>query len=255
VIKLTQGLDPVSTRKNSWRLPVLRYCSVPESSLATAARGSVPTCRLSEQLAFLRHRGWRLLGLTEALSYVHSRGPGRVAALTFDGGLLDFLNAWRVLNDIGAGATLYVPINSVGLRVSRWDRGFSRLGWEQLRSLSEEGIELGSQLVERLGLGGGRVVDKLVGDKEYLQSRANSEVSSFCIVTKRRRVPSDVRHALTEAGYDTACTLRRGATRSDQDPFAMPRIPITMQASGEAVHELIRQDKPALPWRRPRSQT
>lgn len=242
----TEHRDPENTCKSSWRLPVLRYCSVPESSLATAARGSVPACRLSEQLALIRERGWLLLGVTEALNHVYSHSSDRVVALTFDGGLLDFLNAWSVLNDMGAGATLYVPVESVGSRVSRWDRGFSRLGWEQLEWLSEEGVELGIHLIGRYGLDHGRVADKSAVDKGLVESRANTKVSSFCLATKRTRIHPDVRHALTHVGCDTACTLRRGVSRSGEDKFAMPRIPITMNDSGEAVHELIRQDKLSL---------
>jgi hypothetical protein len=197
---------------------------------------------LREQLAFLRQQGWRLLGLTDALSYLHSDGSDRVACLTFDGGLLDFLNAWRVLNDVGASATLYVPVESVGLRTGLWDRDFSRLGWTHLNNLSEAGIELGIQLAVCYRLDNIRVVDKLAVDKERLQGLAKGTVSSFCLDAKRTRMSASVRHALTRAGYDTACLLRRGVARSGGDPFSIPRISIKMNASGEAVHELLRKE-------------
>jgi len=245
-MKRRERLDRAHFPDASWRLPILRYNSVTESSPRTALPGSVPACRLREQLMFLRRQGWRLLGLTEALNYVRSRPSNRAVALTFDGGLLDFLVAWRVLSDIGAKATLYIPLELVGMRISRWDRGFSRLHWEHLQELAGEGFELGVQLITKYELGNVHAVDKLALDRELLQGRANTEVSSFSLVAKRPKIPPEVHHVLVRAGYQIACTLRQGVARSMDDPFLMPRLRIRMNESGETVHQLMGQDKPTL---------
>jgi peptidoglycan/xylan/chitin deacetylase (PgdA/CDA1 family) len=78
-------------------LPILRYRSVPHHSPDTAVPRSVPVARLEEHLTFLVTNGWRLVGITDALHILEQDASRRVVALTFDDALLDFLNAFDLL--------------------------------------------------------------------------------------------------------------------------------------------------------------
>lgn len=76
-----------------WRMPVLRYHSVPHHSPETALPEALSASRFEEQLASLTAAGWQLVGIAEALDILRRDSSRRVVALTSDDGLLDFLNA------------------------------------------------------------------------------------------------------------------------------------------------------------------
>lgn len=226
---------------DSWQLPILMYHSVPHHSPETAVPGTMPVSLLAEQLAFLTVTGWHVVGITEALRLVRAESSRRVLALTFDDGLLDFVNALDVLAGFGARATVYVPTDGVGIRVSRWGRGHSKLGWEQLAEIREAGIEVGSQSIS------GRPLDvqrddlvrwEVLGSKRRLEDRLGGRVDAFCY-PYGLSVPR-VRAAVADAGYENACTISPRPARSSDDVFDLPRLRLHAGMTGENIDRFAR---------------
>jgi peptidoglycan/xylan/chitin deacetylase (PgdA/CDA1 family) len=226
-----------------WRLPILRYHSVPHNSPETAVPGAMPAALLEEQLTYLHTAGWHLTGVTEALR-VLGTDPGRpVMAVTFDGGLLDFLNAFDVLSQLDARATLYVPTDDVGVRVSQWSRGRSRLGWEQLAELGGAGIEIGSQSTRNDPLDVSRdavVHSELFTSKVRLEDRLGLRVDSFCY-PQGRSTPR-IRQAVAHAGYRNACTISPRPGRQGDPVFHLPRLRVHAGLSGADIDRFARTE-------------
>jgi peptidoglycan/xylan/chitin deacetylase (PgdA/CDA1 family) len=237
----TQVQATAVSRVNRRRLPILRYRSIPHHSPETAAPRSVPAARLEEHLSFLVAAGFRALGVTDALRVLHEDGRRRVVALTFDDALLDFLNAFELLNLFGARATLYVPTATVGRRVSRWDREPSRLGWWDLQDIAAAGFEIGSQSVSSRPLDGrpDTVVRTEVRDsKKEIEDRLGLRVESFCFPAGYSS--SRLRDAVSAAGYSNACGMTPRVARAQDDVFNLPRLRVKPSATGNKIDALLR---------------
>ena len=229
--------DRASMTGIAGRLPILRYWSIPATSPQTAPVGTISVRRLRDHLGALQRHGWSLVGLTEALSGAHDRRE-RSIALTFDDGLLDFLNAVEVLESVGARATLYVPVELVGLRVGRWDRGYSRLDWPHLEELSARGIEIGVQCGEDGRL---RTLDNAAMDRNCVEERLHNNVATFCFTNRRRTLRAPHRRMLARAGYKSACTVRRGVADMAGDRLSLSRVQVTAAMSEDHLIEIVSQ--------------
>jgi peptidoglycan/xylan/chitin deacetylase (PgdA/CDA1 family) len=238
-----QKLEPAGslTGVDRWLLPILRYRSVPHHSPETAAPRSVPAARLEEHLTFLVANGWRLVGITDALRILEQDGSCRVVALTFDDALLDFLNAFDLLQRVGARATLYVPTATVGTRVSRWDRGLSRLDWCHLREIAVAGFEIGSQAVSSRPLDAcddATVLAEARDSKREIEDQLGQRVDSFCYPAGR--LSPRLRRAVRAAGYSNACMTALRVARSRDDVFGLPRLRVKASATGDRIDGLLR---------------
>lgn len=230
-----------------WQLPILRYRSVPHHSPETALPGALSAFRFEEQLASLAAAGWQLVGITEALDILRQDSSRRVVALTFDDGLLDFLNAFESLLRFGARATLYVPTATVGVRVSRWHRGPSKLDWAELVELRRHGIEIGSQSVHGRGLDVGQEADvaaEVLASKRRLEDRTGSPVTSFSY--PHGYSSPRVRRAVAQAGYSIACTLDPRIAGSATDVLALPRLSVRSKVNGGTIQDLVDRGDPGL---------
>jgi peptidoglycan/xylan/chitin deacetylase (PgdA/CDA1 family) len=234
VVRVVTGVD-------QWRLPILRYRSVPHHSPETAAPRSVPAVRLEEHLSFLVTAGFQLLGLSEALRALREDGSRRVVALTFDDALLDFLNAFDLLERFGARATLYVPTDTVGMRVSRWDRGLSRLSWYDLQEIAVAHFEIGSQSVSSRHLdfrSDAAVFAQVRDSKQEIEDHLGLRVESFC--SAGGHSSHRLRRAVGAAGYSNACSTFRRVARTQDDVFNLPRLRVKPSATGCRVDGLLR---------------
>jgi peptidoglycan/xylan/chitin deacetylase (PgdA/CDA1 family) len=186
--------------------------------------------------------GWQLVGLTEALNILSEGSARRIVALTFDDALLDFLNAFDVLSRFGARATLYVPTRDVGTRVSRWDKGQSRLSWEHLIEIAEFSIEIGSQSVSGrpLDIGAGVwVKNELRESKRELEDRLATPIESFCY--PHGYSTFRVQRMVADVGYSNACVIDSRVASSTDDRFALPRLRIESGITGREILHLVRE--------------
>jgi peptidoglycan/xylan/chitin deacetylase (PgdA/CDA1 family) len=225
-----------------WRLPVLMYHSVPRDSRREADPHAVPLPEFEQQLAALSADGWLLVGLTEALTVLNVDSSRRVIAVTFDDGLLDLLNAYEVLQRLGARATAYIPTGSVG---SRGSSGDARLGWSDLADLSRGGVEIGSHSVSHRPLdvlARPEVERELVDSRKVLADRLGVTVPSFCY--PHGYSSARVHRAVREAGYTNACIVGRRIARSTDDVMAVPRLHVHPGVIGDAFHELVMKGEP-----------
>jgi peptidoglycan/xylan/chitin deacetylase (PgdA/CDA1 family) len=224
----------------TWRLPILMYHSVSHSSVATALPGAVSHRRLDEQLSALRGAGYTLVGQTEALALAAADPTRKVAALTFDDGLLDFLNAADVLARHGARATLYVPTALVGTQAPRRAGGHRYLGWADLKSLSAAGIEMGSHTQHHRPLDVhplSTVRTEIRDSKTALEDHLGVAVESFSYPHGYQS--ASVVEEVAAAGYANACIVGRRIARSSDDRWSLPRVEARPHVDGDEILDLV----------------
>src|SRR5262245_51201778 len=109
----------------------------------SAAGGTlaVPPRLLTEQLSALRHAGYELVGLSEALD----RPDDHLLAVTFDDGYRDFLTAGLpVLQDLRIRATLYASTGHLGAHAGWLGPAAPAFGplltWDELAEVAASGI-------------------------------------------------------------------------------------------------------------------
>lgn len=235
--------SPYREARAIWRLPILRYRSVPHHSPETAAARTVPVSLLEEHLHFLTTTGWKLVGVTEARQLLEENRSRPVIALSFDDALLDFLNAYDLIRRFGARATLYVPTGAVGRRASRWEpRERSHLGWDELAHLGRAGVEIGSRAVNARAQNGLRVAtDEVQASKNELEDRLGLHVESFCYPAGVSS--AQMRSAISRAGYASACTTEFRVASSADDVLALPRLRIRPNSTGAGIEEQVQRDR------------
>jgi peptidoglycan/xylan/chitin deacetylase (PgdA/CDA1 family) len=248
-VKRTPNLPitPEGSIGTHWQLPILMYRSVPHHSSETAAPRSTPACQLEEQLASLIAAGWQPVGITEALRIIGENSSRRIVAMTFDEGLLDFLNAFDLLRRFGARATLYIPTRDIGMRVSRWDKAQSKLSWEHLAEVAEAGIEIGSQSVSGRPLDTferAYAEDEVRTSKRKLEDRLAVPIVSFCYpqgYSSRR-----TRRVVAEAGYSNACILGLRIASHLDDCVALPRLRVQSGVDGQKMVRIVNSGQPGI---------
>ncbi|OLB81911.1 MAG: hypothetical protein AUI14_01625 [Actinobacteria bacterium 13_2_20CM_2_71_6] len=232
-------------------LPVLMYHSVSTVDGGPLRSLAVPAGRLREQLGVLAAAGYAPVGLTEALRLSAADPGGKVIALTFDDGYLDFLTAGiDVLRDVGATATLYVSVGHIGsgaAPMATTDTFGPLLSWDQVREVAAAGIEIGNHSLIHHPLDVLRplVLETEIRDsKDQLEQEIGAAVPSFAYPHGYNS--GRVRATVARYGHTNACEVGR---RLHDDPgarFAVPRLHITPDHSGADTVEAVRTGEPGV---------
>jgi peptidoglycan/xylan/chitin deacetylase (PgdA/CDA1 family) len=165
--------------------------------------------------------------------------------LTFDDGLLDFLNAVEVLDEVGARATLYVPTARVGRSLSNGVS--STLGWNHLLGLLRQGVEIGSHSRHHRPLDvcpPHVLLEEVRGSRMDLEDRLGVTVCSFSF--PHGYSSPRVRRAVIGAGYRNSCVVGRRVARLKDDRFSLPRLQVRPELCDEELHRLVRRGEPGM---------
>lgn len=176
--------------------------------------GEVEPDVLRAQLEHVSSRGYRFLTFTDA---VLGGEPGRVAAVTFDDGILSAVeHGLPLLEAAGAPGTMYPRLDMLGVS--------GRLGAADVGDLAARGWEIGSHTLSHPVLTN---VDDEMLRRELVESRAEIERLSrrpcTSIAYPTGRVDPRVTAAVAAAGYVAGAALE-GAVDGPPGPLAFPRV-------------------------------
>ncbi len=211
--------------------PVLMYHSIAAEPVRATRRLAVSPSALTEQLAWLTDHGFTAMTFFDAAQALRiSDLPDRTVVLTFDDGYADFATtALPLLQRFGYPATLFVTTgwvadagaNSAGRPLDR------TLRWEQIRDISETGIEIGAHGHSHAAL------DELADDDLRMELTHSRALLEDCI---GKPVPTlaypfgysnpRVRRAAKAAGYSYGAAVRNIRATPATDPFRVPRLTI-----------------------------
>ncbi len=213
-------------------LPIFNYHHIGvRAEPAGHRRLWVPLNRFEEHLGFLAQEGYRCLSLRDCIPYLTGERPipSRVAVLTFDDGYTNFYeHAFPVIRKYGFSASVYIVTGEVG-GSSRWDKSWesSLMGWEEIASLSREGIEFGSHTVSHPYLSRlphERAHEELVRSRCILEDRLGIPVRTFAY--PYGDVNAMAEDYVAEAGFDLACSSDRGNLHTPDSRFRLTRVPM-----------------------------
>ncbi len=114
------------------------------------------------------------------------------------------------------------------------------LNWAQLAAISAAGIECGAhshthRQLDTLAPNDARV--EITQSKRILEERLNQPVSSFAYPFGY--YSTTVRQLVHEAGYTSACTVKRALSSTMDDPFALARVMIANDTDAGAFRAML----------------
>jgi peptidoglycan/xylan/chitin deacetylase (PgdA/CDA1 family) len=233
------------------KVPILVYHSISAQATPHFKEFAVHPDLFAEHMAYLHQQGYTPLTVSEFVKALSGRKtacsalPGRPVVVTFDGAFADFYTeALPVLVRYGIVATLYVPTAFVN-GTSGWlyregEVHRPLLNWQQLRQISDAGIECGaySHFHHRLNAVPLSVAcDEVVTSKRILEEHLAVPVTSFAYPFGYY-TPS-VRRLVQAAGYTSACAVKYRMSSIKSNPFALPRLMVGATTRVEDLHAML----------------
>jgi peptidoglycan/xylan/chitin deacetylase (PgdA/CDA1 family) len=218
-------------------IPILLYHSIDRKCAARYRRWTTSPELFVEHLRWLADHDYRPVTISALAAMMRSGRsiPPRTMAITFDDGLRDFLTeAMPALEQQGFPATLYVATGYVG-GTSTWLQPIGEgrrpmLTWEELRLLSDRGIECGahSDMHPQLDvMAPAAALADIKRSKMALEDRLGREATSFAY--PHGYASRTTRRLVQQAGFQSACRVRHAMSSITEHPFALSRIVITSE--------------------------
>lgn len=216
-------------------VPILMYHSIAALKNPAYDRWCVSPARFHEQLSVLADNGYAVMTTGDYVDQLDRGGtlPKKVAVITFDDGLQDFLTgALPILDRFGFRATLYVVAGMVG-KTSRWLEALGEgdrpmLTAEELRAVARAGIEIGGHSMTHPELDVLTPVDAMYeidGSRRVLEDILGMPPRSFAYPHGYNS--STTRKIVERAGYRSAVRVRHALSERDEFRFGMSRLIIT----------------------------
>ena len=211
---------------------ILTYHRVGVPRGARTERLTVQPRRFAQQLRLLRLLRFGFSDLDETLAWLEGRKAriGRRVVLSFDDGYAELCeHAIPELVARGASAVIYLVANRTTDSWVDWgDKGPLRLlEWPQVRELAAAGVRFGSHTLTHPNLvraSDAELRAELADSKKLIEDRIGEEVRHFCYPHGAH--DERVVNAVSEAGYATACTTRRGTVGVSTAPLRLPRLTV-----------------------------
>jgi len=234
-------------------VPILMYHQVTPWPLPEFRKYAVTTDAFAAQLDWLALQKYVAVSMEALYQYRAGQGtlPPRPVVLTFDDGYRDcFEYAVPILKSRGFTATFYV-LGGLAGQTSRWllaERGieYPLMDWNAVRELRAAGNECGSHSMShpRLSqLSPDACRGELVDSRKLIEDELGTEIRHLAYPFGD--YDEGVRAIAVESGYETACSVRPGWSRSDDDLFALHRIHVLGSASLEEFAAAFRRRRSA----------
>lgn len=170
------------------------------------------------------------------MRYLSRLKPKAAVKVTFDDGFENFFYyAYPVLLRYNIYSILFitpefinkkVPIScSLGQHIS-----WMPLNWQQVREISDSGIEIGAHGLKHLnlpGLSGQDLVREIAGSKMAIEAAVGRRVRYFAYpYGSRTSFNAEIKRLIRDSGYDEAYTNIMGFNRQTSDRYELSRIRI-----------------------------
>ncbi len=196
------------------RIPVFVYHKVDPRFEFSISR--ISPRRFESHLDWLCREGYRTITITEASQMVRNGDPlpEKTVALVFDDGFDSvYRYAWPLLKQRNMTATVYIIAGFAG-SLDSWDvkigwRRFRHLSWEQVRSLGDSGIEIGSHSLNHpdlTRLGDDALRFELQESRSVISENTGLTARSFSIPFGRCTPREAI--AISDSGYESYVVVR-----------------------------------------------
>ena len=161
--------------------------------------------------------------------------PARPVIITFDDGYQDSVDyGLPTLKKYGFTAVFYLIAGLVG-RNTPWLKAelgldYPLLNWDTARQMLKDGFQLGSHALTHPHLNALLPQDcriELESSKQVLEEQLDCEIKHLAYPFGEFN--EQVRTMALESGYRSACSVRIGLSRPDDDFLGLHRVPVTSQ--------------------------
>lgn len=189
----------------------------------------LPLGKFECQLAYLQKKGYTTFRMAD---YRHTTSK-KTVALTFDDGYFDnFQNAFPLLKQYLATATIYLRVDKIDQANAHETREY--LSWKDVETMHQAGIEFGSHTLSHTWLteieSQEQLLDEIATSKRSIAGKLKTEITSFCYPAG---MVSEAAKHLIRNHYDTAVITARGRDVSlfNRDPYLIEREAIARDDS------------------------
>lgn len=188
---------------------------------------NISSREFQSHLEILHQQDFTVLTLGQILDKIkHGESlPERCAAITVDDAYRSFLTSgWPLLKSFGFPATLFVSTDTVG--------GGEHLDWQELKTLRNEGVEIGNHTASHAFLldhqndenWQGRVLGELGHAQQAFERNLGFRPRLFAY--PYGEFSPGLADLVRQAGFDAAFGQQSGVLTPDQDFFRLPRFPM-----------------------------
>jgi len=203
----------------------------------------------SQHMQYLAEKNYKVISISEALALIAAdftinpptvngrRKPvgemRHYAVITFDDGFSDFYkNAFPVLKNMNFNATIFLPTGFVNRERKRFN-GRECLTWEEIRTLSNRGIQFGSHTVyhhQLYVLDREKIEIELKQSKEDIEQNIGQKIDIFsypyAFPEQNTEFVIYMRKLLQRIGYSIGVTTRIGTISKSSDRYFLNRLPV-----------------------------
>lgn len=209
-------------------VPVLTYHSIDESGSVISTAPET----FRRQMEHLFSNGYKTVSLRELTGdlSVKKTPPPKTVVLTFDDGFRNFLTeAFPVLEKYDFTATVFLVTDFCG-KHNDWEGNpadlprSNLLDWNEIKRLSEYGIEFGSHTKthpDLTELSSEKAKAEIVESKSVIEDRLGEKVETFAY--PYGKFDSETKRIAAQ-NYGAACSTNLGKIGFDSDPFALERL-------------------------------
>lgn len=226
-------------RPNGARLPILMYHSIStdsERGRSEYYKVCTSPSRFAEHMSLLAENGYEGTTLDAGLRWLKTPPSGnnrKPVAITFDDGFRDFYSeAFPILKNHRFHATMYLSTAFIA-NEPRSFQSRDCLTWHEVAELHSAGIEFGSHTVSHPKLvecAWPQIEDELRNSKASIESRIGGEVNAFAypyaFPQAQRAFVTRFQQTLKTTGYKSCATTEVGRAGSDDNFFALKRLPV-----------------------------
>jgi O-antigen biosynthesis protein len=226
--------EPLPGRGGGSTVPILMYHQVTPAPIPAFSRYTITAANFERQMRWLALAGYHpvTIGALVASRRGGAALPPRPVVITFDDGFEELLHhAVPVLQRRGFTATIFLIAGLMGGE-GEWLRdeigtAIPIMGWDSARGLDAAGFELGAHTVSHprlTSLEASAVRSEVADGRKLLEDRLGRAVTHFAYPFGA--YDRAVRQAVIDAGYESACSTRRGRSPGDDDLFALHRVSV-----------------------------
>lgn len=206
--------------------PIAMYHAIDVVTVKGYESVTVRPDKFKQQMEFLKRHKYNIVTLSELTDLINSkeRIPWKTICITFDDGYVNnYIYAYPVLKKLTIPATMFVISGFIG------KPGY--LSAEQIREMSDNGIDIGSHTKVHFWLGrkskdeAKREKEEIVESKATLEKITAKEVKFFSYPGGGFR--SATRQMVIDAGYKGAVATNTGKRYPKDDVYALKRLRIS----------------------------
>jgi peptidoglycan/xylan/chitin deacetylase (PgdA/CDA1 family) len=191
----------------------------------------------AHQVAALAHAGYHATTLGAVWRAWHDHGmmPRNPIVVSFDDGYQSqSTHARRTLDRLGWPGVLNLAVRNVGIA-----GGLAR---GEVRAMMRDGWEIDAHTISHVDLttlDAARLTHEIAGSRAWLRNAFGVAVDFFCYPAGRYN--PGVEAAVRAVGYRGATTTNAGIASRAGDPFALPRVRVTLHMTAADLVAVLRR--------------